>query len=190
MKIQALLFDGFDELDYFGAFEALRMGDFGVSPRSLHEQTIVTAAHGTRLLVDACISSEDKPDVLLVVGGGWIARSPKGAWTEVQDGTILRRVTEVRESGAILASVCTGSLILAHAGLLSGRRATTNRAAVQELKDLGVLYENKRIVDDGDIITAGGITSSIDLGLHLLERFVSSKIAQQVSEKLEYDRRV
>lgn len=189
MKIQALLFDGFDEMDYFGAFEALRMGGFEVGSKSLHKQDVVTAAYGTRILPDGYFSIEEKPNLLIVVGGGWLARSPKGAWAEVQSGSILNVVRDCAKAGVVLATVCTGSLILAHAGLLTERTATTNRGAVQELEAFGVRYTDQRVVDDGDIITAGGITSSLDLGLHLLERFASHELAEQVSAKLEYTRR-
>jgi len=188
MLIQALIFDGFDELDYFGVFEALRMGGFAVSCRTLHEQDIVTAAYGTRVAPDAQFSIFEKPDLLIVVGGGWLAQSPKGAWAEVQEGTILRVAKECYDQGVVLATVCTGALVLGHAGLLTGRRATTNQGAVQELKQLGAKYVEQRVVDDGDIITAGGITSSLDLGIHLLERFASHQHAREVSSKLEYTR--
>lgn len=189
MKIQALLFDGFDEMDYFGVFEALRMGGFEVRSRSLHEQEVVTAAYGTRIVPDGHFSIGEKPDLLIVVGGGWLARSPKGAWAEVQNGSILSVVRDCANAGVILATVCTGSLVLAHAGLLAERSATTNRGAVQELEAFGIRYVDKRVVDDGNIITAGGITSSLDLGLHLVERFASRELAEQVSAKLEYARR-
>jgi transcriptional regulator GlxA family with amidase domain len=189
MKIQALLFDGFDELDHFGSFEALRMAGLAVETRSLHKQEVLIAAHGTKVIPDADFSLKEKPDLLLVPGGGWIARSPQGAWAEAQKGIILEVVRTVHESGIILASVCTGSLVLGKAGLLKGKMATTNHSAVQELIDCGARYVSARVVDSGNIITASGITASLDLGLWLLERFVSQAAAQKVSEALEFERR-
>lgn len=189
MNIQALLFDGFDELDHFGSFEALRMAGLAVETRTLHQQDLVTAAHGTRVIPDAYFSLDEKPDLLLVPGGGWIARSPQGAWAEAQKGTILEVVRAVHESGIILVSVCTGSLVLGKAGLLKGKVATTNHSAVQELIDCGAKYVDARVVDADSIITASGITASLDLGLWLLERFISQEAAQKVSEGLEFERR-
>ena len=189
MKIQALLFDGIDELDFFGVFEALCMGGFAVGTRSLHQQDKLVTAHGITMVPDGCFSLDEKPELLIVPGGGWLAKSAQGAWAEVQKGTILSVVRECNEAGVILASVCTGSLVLGKAGLLKSRPATTNRGAVQELIELGANYIDARVVDDGDIITASGITASLDLGLWLVERFASKQAASGVSAGLEFDRR-
>ncbi len=189
MKIQALLFDGFDELDFFGVFEPLRMANFDVTTRSLYDDETVQAAYGTRISVDAPFSLGDKPDLLLLPGGGWLSRSSQGAWAEAEKGDILDLVRECHSAGVILASVCTGSLILARAGLLDGRPATTNHAAVNELIELGAKFVPARVVDDGNIVTASGITASLDLGLWLVERFASQSAALIVSSKLEFEPR-
>ncbi len=189
MRIQALLFDGFDELDFFGVFEALRMGRFEVQTRSLYKQDVLTSAHGVKIVPDGCFSAEDNPELLIVPGGGWLARSAQGAWSEVRKKTILNVVQDCNSAGVILASVCTGSLVLAHAGLLKGRAATTNHSAIHELVELEANYIAARVVDDGDIITASGITASLDLGLWLVERFASQQAALAVSAGLEFERR-
>lgn len=189
MNIQALLFDGFDEIDFFGVFEALCMGGFRVAMRSLYPQDVITSAHGVKVIVDFVFSIEDKPELLIVPGGGWLARSAQGAWAEVGKGTILQVVRDCNSTGVILASVCTGSLVLAKAGLLKRRPATTNHGAVQELVELEANFIDSRVVDDGDIITASGITASLDLGLWLVERFGSKEAAQRVSEHLEFEPR-
>lgn len=189
MKIQALVFDGFDEMDVFGTLEALSMGGFRIAFKSLHEQQIVTAAYGTRIEVDGKYSLDEQPDVLLVPGGGWITRAARGAWAEAQDGRILQVLRESHQAGVILAAVCTGSLLLAQAGLLKDRPATTNHGAISELIESGARYIKARVVDGGQIVTAGGITSSIDLGIWLIERFKSQAEAISVSERLEFERR-
>lgn len=188
-KFQALLFNGFDELDFFGVFEPLRMGGFEVSTLSLHKQDFITSAHGVKVIPDFVHPSSHKADVLLVPGGGWISRSEQGAYAEVQKGTIVDAVKDFKSAGVILASVCTGALVLGNAGLLKGRPATTNRGAVKELLDCGANYVDARVVDDGDIVTAAGITASLDLGLWLLERFGSQEAALKVSKGLEFERR-
>ena len=189
VKFQALLFDGFDEMDVFGAFEALRMASFEVAFKSLRNQQLVTAIYGTKIQCDGIFSLSDKPDVLLVPGGGWLTRAAKGAWAEAEKGDILATLLKVHAQGVVLATVCTGSLLLGRAGILKGRPATTNHEAVKELIDFGALHVNARVVDDGDIVTAGGITSSIDLGIWLIERFASAQKALEVSERLEFERR-
>ncbi len=189
MKFEALLFDGFDEMDVFGAFEGLRMASFDVAYKSLRSETMVTATHGTRIKCDGVFSVSAIPDVLLVPGGGWLTRAPRGAWAEAEKGDILAILLKAHAAGITLATVCTGSLLLGRAGMLKGRPATTNHEAVKELIEFGALHVNARVVDDGDIITAGGITSSIDLGIWLVERFASAQRALEVSERLEFERR-
>jgi transcriptional regulator GlxA family with amidase domain len=81
--------------------------------------------------------------------------------------------------------VCTGAVILKEAGLLAGRRATTHRNAFHELRDVATVLE-ERIVEDGLITTAGGVTASIDLGLHLLEKYFDGELAREVADRIEY----
>jgi len=187
MKFQALVFDGFDELDVIGVYEPLRMAGQDVEYVSLYEQEVITAGHGTKLMVSAVLALENKPDLLIVPGGGWIARSATGAWAEANKGFVLKRLQDFYRAGVQMASVCTGSLLLARAGLLEGRRATTNHGAVDELRQCGANYMDERVVDDGDIITAAGVTSSLDLGLWLVARFVSQDKAVHISQLLEYE---
>jgi len=87
-----------------------------------------------------------------------------------------------------VAGVCTGALLMAHAGLLEGRRANTHRSAQDDLRALGVTVVDERVVDDGDVITSGGVTSGIDLALWIVEREVDADIADKVAERMEYQR--
>ncbi|HEY9760562.1 MAG TPA: DJ-1/PfpI family protein [Oculatellaceae cyanobacterium] len=188
-NFQALLFDGFDEMDIFGAYEALRMANFEVPFKSLRSQDFVAAQYGVRLKCDEVFSLSKKPDVLLVPGGGWLTRAAVGAWAEAERGDILGLLAKIHAAGVVIATVCTGSLLLARAGILKDRPATTNHAAVKDLIQYGAVHVDARVVDDGDIITASGITSSIDLGIWLVERFGSQEEAIEVSERLEFERR-
>ncbi|MBX9666354.1 MAG: DJ-1/PfpI family protein [Candidatus Obscuribacterales bacterium] len=189
MRIDALLFDGFDEMDLFGVFEPLRMAGYEVRLQSLYPQAVIVGAHGLKLIPDGKIDTTDKVDLLIIPGGGWIARNPQSAWGEAQKGVILDVIIQFHQRGTVLATVCTGSLLLARAGLLLGRKATTNHAAISELVELGAVYQPQRVVDDGNIVTAAGITSSIDLGVYLVERIGSRQLADQVLERLEFERR-
>ncbi|MUV59739.1 hypothetical protein GJ634_02810 [Halobacterium sp. CBA1126] len=110
-----------------------------------------------------------------------------GAWAEVQDGTLPERLATLYDAGATVATVCTGALIAAEGGLLEGRPATTHESAKDDLREYGVDVRDDRFVDDGDVLTAGGVTSGIDLALHLVEREWSADIARTVAEEIEYE---
>jgi transcriptional regulator GlxA family with amidase domain len=88
----------------------------------------------------------------------------------------------------VIASVCTGAMALAAAGLLEGRRATTHHAALEDLRRSGADVVDARVVDDGDIVSCGGVTSGIDLALWLVERFAGDEVADRVARDIEHDR--
>ncbi len=88
-----------------------------------------------------------------------------------------------------VATVCGGSLALAMAGLLEGRHAVTHHMGMDVLGATGAIAVHARVVDDGDLVTAGGVTSGLDLGLYLLERELGPRIARAVEELFEYERR-
>jgi uncharacterized protein (DUF427 family) len=85
-----------------------------------------------------------------------------------------------------MAGVCTGVMLLARAGVVGGRPATTHRSARDELAATGARVLDQRVVDDGDLVTAGGVTSGIDLGLRLVERFAGPELAEREATRLEY----
>lgn len=189
MKFQILIFNGFEEMDVFGVFEPLRMAGFEVKLVSIEQLEYVVGFYGTRVIPDSVLDMTDKPDVLVVPGGGWITRAPAGAWAEAEKGTILTALQNLSEAKCILASVCAGAMLLAKAGLLKDRPATTNLSLLDELRQEQVNVIQARVVDAGDIITAGGITSSLDLGVWLVQRFLGADKALEVSRKLEFEPR-
>ncbi len=97
-------------------------------------------------------------------------------------------LTELHDAGATVATVCTGGMLAAAAGLANGRPATTHHAALDELRAGGADVVAARVVDDGDLVTAGGVTSGIDLALWLLERELGAAVADAVAEEIEYPR--
>jgi transcriptional regulator GlxA family with amidase domain len=127
---------------------------------------------------------------LIVPGGGW-ANANLGASVEAKRGDILEVVRNFNKLGGdrVLASVCTGSLILGKAGLLKDRPAITNRQFFDQLVDMGARLTEARVVDDGDIITSGGITASLDLGLWLVQKYGGMEKAIEVSRQLEFEMR-
>jgi transcriptional regulator GlxA family with amidase domain len=194
MHVAILLYDGFDELDAIAPFEVFANAadagaDCTVSLRTLDDDLQVTASHGLRVEADGTLDALDtNPDLLVVPGGGWNDRSSAGAWTEAERGTIPDRVASLHADGVAVAAVCTGGMLLAHAGVLDGRPATTPPSARDDLRATDAAVVDARVVDDGDVVTAGGVTAGIDLALWLLEREFGAEVADGVARTLEHDR--
>lgn len=186
MKVQIAVFDGFDEIDVFGTFEPLAVAGVDVELARPGSSGQVRSARGVRVEVDTVLGDESDVDGIVVPGGGWLNRAAEGAWAEVQRGELPARLVELRARVPWLASVCAGGMVLAHAGLLAGRSATTNRNCYDEFRPLVGELVDARVVDDGDLITAGALTSGLDLGLHLVQRFLGQQAAEQASRALEY----
>lgn len=193
MNVQIVLFNGFDELDAIAPHEIWQMArglksDLEVQLVTLDGTKEVTASNGLRVQAQGQLGAK-RPNIVVVPGGGWITRSPSGAWAEAQRGALPAKLAELHRDGVVMTSVCTGAMLLAAAGLLKNRPATTNLGALDELTAAGAQVLQARVVDDGDVITAGGITCGLDLTLWLVERFISAEAAFALEGSLEYERR-
>jgi transcriptional regulator GlxA family with amidase domain len=193
VQIDILVFDGFDELDALAPYEVLQNAaaagaDFSVRIVTWSGQQEVVAAHGLTIRVPETSASNARPDLVIVPGGGWNARSPQGARAEAERGEVPARIKQLHEQRTTIAAVCTGAMLLAEAGLLQGRPAITHHLAIDDLRAAGAEIVDARVVDDGDVITAGGVTSGLDLALWLVERFAGATIATKVADELEYSR--
>jgi transcriptional regulator GlxA family with amidase domain len=186
-RIDIVLYDGFDELDALGPFEVLRNAGFDARLVTLDEPGPVTGSHGA--VLEPAGTLGDDADLVLVPGGGWNDRADRGAWGEAQRGALPRRLAELHAAGTPLASVCTGGMLLAAAGVTRGRPATTHHGAVDALRESGAEVVEERVVDDGDVLTAGGVTSGIDLALWLVERERGRATADAVAREMEHERR-
>jgi len=189
MKIDIVVFDGFDEMDAVAPYEVLRTAAGLGAPIEAelvasHGAATVTASHGLRIAVDR--GPSEAADLVLVPGGGWFHGA--GVRDEIERGELTALLAAAHERGAIVGSVCTGAMLLAAAGLVEGRRATTHHAAFDDLRAAGAQLVETRFVDDGDIVTAGGVTSGLDLALHIVEKVAGASIAQQAAEEIEYER--
>jgi transcriptional regulator GlxA family with amidase domain len=191
--VQIVLYEGFDELDAIGPFEvfanAARAGaDLTVSLVTLDGRGAVEASHGLRVGADGTL---DSPDLLVVPGGGWNDGDDgsAGARREAEAGDLPAAVAEVHDAGATVASVCTGGMLLAHGGVLDGRAAVTHHGALDDLRAFDVDVRDDRVVDDGSVVTAGGVTAGLDLALHLVERLAGDAVADRVAGEMEYERR-
>ena len=181
MEIALLLYDGMATLDAVGPYEVLRnvpgwevktVGPAGGEVRDERGTLALVADHALAELTD--------PDVLLVPGGG-------GNRPLMKDEELLRWLREVDRVTKWTTSVCTGSLLLGAAGLLEGKRATTNWLELGTLGELGADPVGGRFVEDGKVITAAGVTAGIDMALHLVAREVGPEVAQAIQLGIEYD---
>ncbi len=192
MKAAIVIFPGVDDLDAFGPFEVLvnaRRGgaDIEVELVTVNPAEEIRTSHGASIRPHGVLGED--LDLLIVPGGGWNDRAEEGAWAQANGSELPEVIRRHQQAGGILASVCTGAGILAAAGVLDGRRATTHHAARRDLEERGVEIVDARVVDDGDVITAGGVTAGIDLALWLVERHWGQKLADGVAREMEYERR-
>lgn len=190
MLVDIVVYNGIDELDALGPLEVLRSGAAlggAVTARLVTpgERREVRGAFGLRFAPDGRWVPGDA-DVTLVPGGGWAARADVGAWGEYRRGTLLELIGDAAAGSRVMAGVCTGTMLLAHAGLVGGRRATTHHSARPDLAATGAEVVADRVVDEGDLVTSGGVTAGIDLALWLLARECSRDCAAEVAARMEY----
>jgi len=187
--IGVALFDGAEELDWAGPWEVLaawsqQWPDDGVRVFTLaRENGPVTCAKGLRVLPDETWQTAPPLDVLVYPGG-------RGTRVQLGDEEVRAWLRGIAESGALVTSVCTGSLVLADAGLLDRRPATTHWGSLELLPTLGKEIEvrpDDRFVDTGDVITAAGVSAGIDMALHLVARLQSPERAREVRRYIQYD---
>lgn len=191
MHVAVLLYDGFDEMDAIGPFEtfanAARAGaGCEVGCYTLGSADRVTASHGLRVEPDGPLPDLGADDLLVVPGGGWNDRDRPGAWTEAERGAVPEAIATAHEAGATVATVCTGGMLAARAGVLDGRPAVTHATALEDLREYADVVE-ARVVDDGDVVTAGGVTSGLDLAVHLVDRLFGADVAERVRTEMEYE---
>ena len=177
-----LLFDGCEALDALGPYEVLAYGGLDVCVVSLDERRQVRTAQGLEVKADA---PRDDAEWLIVPGGAWDARklTPRA---EAVANAIRAFACAHSQRGGKLAAVCTGAMWLADAGLIGARPATTHHQYWDELAAMGAhVRRGERVVDDGNLVTSGGVTSGMFLGLHLVERLSTAEVRRQVEAEIE-----
>ena len=181
MDIAILIYDRFTALDAVGPYEVLsRLPGSEVTFVAEQSGPVRTDTGRLGLLADATLAEHEHPEIVLVPGG-------PGQAALMQDGPVHEWLRGADETSTWTASVCTGSLILAAAGLLEGRRATSNWQALEELRELGVEVVPERVVFDGKLATSAGVTAGIDMALTLVERIAGPELAQAIQLGIEYD---
>lgn len=180
-----VLFDQFELLDVFGPAEM-----FGLPKSRFQLQMIgpnagpISSAQGPRVMADRAFRDVTKLDLVVVPGG-------VGTRHEVGNEDLLSWLGEISADAEYVTSVCTGSAVLARAGILDGRRATTNKLAFEWVASQGpkVKWVKKaRWVEDERFWTASGVSAGIDMALALIERLHGLELAQMVTNGTEYDR--
>ena len=187
--IGIFLFPDVEELDAVGPWEVLAywtqnypQDGYVVSCLSRDGEP-VTAAKGLVVGAHFAVDAAPQLDVLVYPGG-------KGTRPLMRDDANLEWVRTQQASGTLMTSVCTGSLVYAAAGLLRGRPATTYWDSLDELRAADPtidVHADDRWVDDGDVITAAGVSAGIDMALHLVGRLASPERARQVRRGIQYD---
>ena len=181
MEIAFLLFDGITALDAVGPYEVL-------SRLPSAEARFVAADPGPKrtendmlaLVADASLADVPRPEIVVVPGGFGTRRL-------LDDEEVLDWVRGAHESSRWTTSVCTGSLVLAAAGVLTGVRATSHWLQLDLLEELGARPARERVVEEGKIITAAGVSSGIDMALRLAAHLAGDEVAQAIQLSIEYD---
>jgi transcriptional regulator GlxA family with amidase domain len=181
MEIALLIYDGLAPLDAVGPYEVKRNVP-GWEVRTVAKQRgeVRDESGSLGLVADRALEELTAPDLVLVPGGA-------GNRPLMEDEELLEWLREVDRSTKWTTSVCTGSLLLGAAGLLQGKRATTNWIVLDALREFGAEPVGGRFVEDGKVVTAAGVTAGIDMALHLVAREVGPEVAQAVQLAIEYD---
>ncbi|ARK12575.1 DJ-1/PfpI family protein [Fibrivirga algicola] len=201
-QVAILLFNEIEVLDFAGPFEV-----FGVAGRqsgqtrfseppfqvfTVAERGPVYARNGLSINPTYLLNDHPKPDILLVPGGGSYLSdgTPAGARREMHNPAVLNWVRRHADKAELVLSVCTGSMILAGAGLLDGLSATTHKSAIRSMADLFPavsMQPERRWVDNGKIITSAGISAGIDMSLYVVGKLLGEEVAHETASYMQYE---
>jgi transcriptional regulator GlxA family with amidase domain len=193
-NVGILIFDGVEVLDFCGPFEVFSLASkpgqdtypenalFKVHTVAERPDPIRTV--GGMQVIPACTIDDHPPFQILVVPGGYGTRDIYRTGGQVT-GWIARQ----RGDGVITTSVCTGAALLAKAGLLAGKRATTHWGSIERLREHHpeiTVLDDLRVVDEGEIVTSAGVSAGIDMALHLVARLHGRETAANTAREMEY----
>ena len=181
MDIAILLYDRFTALDAVGPYEVLsRLPGASATFVADSPGPLRTDNGMLTMLAERSLDEVERPDIVLVPGG-------PGEVAQRAGGRALEWLRTVHQTTTWTTSVCTGSLILAAAGLLDGKRATSHWLALEKLRELGAEPTGERVVFDGRIVTGAGVSAGIDMALTLAGRIAGEQVAQAIQLGIEYD---
>ena len=193
LRLGILLFNDAEELDFVGPWEVFTMAnevaemsgkDKPFEPFMIAEKNdAVYCRKGMRVLPDLTTAASGKLDILLIPGG-------QGTRTEVKNEKLLAWIAKAAADCTWITSVCTGALLLTAAGPAKGRRVTTHWAFIEQLRtrnEAAEVLENVRYVQDGNVVTAAGVSAGIDMALWLTGQILTPEFARTVQRAMEYD---
>lgn len=181
MQIAILIFEKLTALDAIGPYEVLRsVPGWEIKFVGPEKGPVRTDSGALGLSADFALEEVSEADIVLVPGG-------EGNRPLMGDERVLSWLRKIDAGSKWTTSVCTGSLVLAAAGLLDGKRATSHWLFLDQLGELGADPVGGRFVEDGKTITAAGVSAGIDMALHLVGQEVGPEVAQAVQLGIEYD---
>jgi transcriptional regulator GlxA family with amidase domain len=180
MKIAIPLYHRFTALDAVGPFEVLSRLPGAEVAWLGPEAGPVSTDNGLTMLAGAAYEELPEPDIVLVPGG-------LGTYAALEEERLVEWIRTAHQTSDWTTSVCTGSLLLAAAGVLDGLEATTHWLDLEALERLGARPAGRRVVEQGRVVTAAGVSSGIDMGLVLAARIAGPEVAQAIQLAIEYD---
>jgi transcriptional regulator GlxA family with amidase domain len=194
LRVQIMMYDGVEEVDSIAPAEVFDIArvyfdaNVTVDYVTVDEPRIITLNRGAKMVVEKRWDPR-KADVVIVPGGGWRDPNAPGTHVEIARGVIPKALADAANGRRIIGGVCVGVMLMSAAGLTKNRPCTTHPLAAERLAAEGGVLKTARVVDDGDMITAGGVTSSIDEALWILEREFSPDMAVGTERILQHERR-
>jgi transcriptional regulator GlxA family with amidase domain len=191
ISVGILLFDGVEVLDFAGPYEVFTKAGKDQTPRPFEVKTVapvtpVRARDGLSVNPDFLLEQAPPFSILIVPGGPGARREMA---TEKQMAWLRQRASEAE----LLLSVCTGALLLAKAQLVKGLELTTHHSAMEELRALAPhekILQGRRFIDNGKVILSAGVTSGIDMSLHVVGRILGQAVAQETAQNIEYQSKI
>ena len=184
-----LIFNDVEVLDFTGPYEVFNAAN-AVSGQKLfnvftiaNKEELITARNGLKVFPDYTINNSPSCDILIIPGGD-------GRRIEMNNSFLLSWIKDTFQNLEYLLSVCTGSFIIANTGLLNGLKATTHHSAFDEFKKSFPEIEpviNKKFVDNGKIVTAAGVSSGINMSLHIINKLFGEELKLKTADYIEFD---
>ncbi|MFB6367357.1 DJ-1/PfpI family protein [Paenibacillus elgii] len=195
-SVGIFVFDDVEVLDFAGPFEVFSVTEYSDQDMDTPESNpfLVKLVSEKGELVQACNGLKVQPDYsfdnaphfdILVIPGGISAREK-----EIYNEKVIQWISQRMGSVELMLSVCTGALLLAKAGLLNGKMATTHWASYDRLENefpAVTVKRNVKFVDEGNIVTSGGISAGINMSFHVVKRLLGSEVARTTAKTMEYD---
>lgn len=188
-NVAILIFDDVEILDFCGPYEVFGVTGRNDHPKPFHVHTVaesrrpIIARNNLSVNPQYSLANCPQPDILLVPGG-------YGTRREMNNPVLIDWIEKSSQKAELVLSVCTGALLLAKAGLLEGKEATTHHQALDLLREVAPntdIQETKRFVDNGDIILSAGISAGIDMSLYVVAKILGKEKALETAEYIEYD---